>query len=69
MPEQVEFPETGCVWNKQVAAVGENRKNGAEDQLSVAPGGEAFASCTELSDSSERGFGLCQRSQQMNGGV
>jgi len=31
MPERVEFPESGCVRNKQVTAVGENWKNGAED--------------------------------------
>ena len=31
MPERVEFPKSGCVRNKQVAAIGENRKNGAED--------------------------------------
>ena len=30
MPERVEFPKSGCVRNKQVAAVGENRKNGAK---------------------------------------
>jgi len=31
MPEPVEFPERGSVRNIQVAAGGENRKNGAED--------------------------------------
>jgi len=31
MPEAVEFLESGCVWNKKVLAVGENRKDGAEN--------------------------------------
>jgi len=31
MPEPVEFFKSGCVRTKQVAAVGEDRKNGAED--------------------------------------
>jgi len=31
MPERVEFLESGRVRNKKVAAVGENRKDGAED--------------------------------------
>ena len=30
MPELVDFLESGCVPNKKVAAVGENRKDGAE---------------------------------------
>jgi len=59
MPEGVEFLKSSCVRNKQVTAVGKNRKDGAEDQLPVVPGGEAFASCAELTDRSERGFGKC----------
>jgi len=31
MPERVGFPERGCVRNQEVAAVGENGKNGAKD--------------------------------------
>jgi len=31
MPERVEFLKSGCVQNKGVAAIGENRKDGAED--------------------------------------
>jgi len=31
MPQQVEFLKSGCVRNKEVAAVGENRKDGSED--------------------------------------
>jgi len=31
MPERVEFLTSGCVRNKQVAAVREDRKNGTED--------------------------------------
>ena len=68
-PERVEFLTSGCVRKNKVAAVGENRKDGAEDQLSVAPGGEAFASCTELSDCSKRGFRYPQLSQEMNRGM
>jgi len=60
MPERVEFLKCGCVRNKEVRAIGDNRKDGAEIYLSIAPGGEAFASCTELSDSSERGLSQCQ---------
>jgi len=69
MPERVEFSKSGSIRNKQVTAIGKNRKDGAEDWLSVAPGGEAFASSTELTDRSEGGFGECRPSQEMNGGV
>jgi len=31
MPEQVEFLKSGRIRNKKVTAVGENRKDGAED--------------------------------------
>jgi len=31
MPQRVEFLKSGCVQNKKVAAVGENREDGAED--------------------------------------
>ena len=31
MSECVEFSKRGCVRNKQVTAVGKNRKDGAED--------------------------------------
>jgi len=57
MPERVEFAKSGRVRDKQVAAIGEDRKDGTEDSFSVASGGEGFTSCTKLPDCSERGFG------------
>ena len=69
MPEQVEFLESGCVRKKKVAAVGEYRGDGTVDLLSIAPGAEAFASCTKLSDCSERGFSKSLPSHKVNGGV
>jgi len=59
MLEEADFPKSGSVRDTEVAALGENRKDGAEDKLSVALGREAFASGTELPDCSERGFGNC----------
>jgi len=50
MPERVKFLKCGRVRGKQVAAICKDREDGTKNKSFVAPAGEAFASCTELSD-------------------
>jgi len=69
LPEGVEFLKCGHFRGKDVTAIGKDREDGAKDQLSIAPRGEAFASCTELSNCSESGLGKCQPSLEVGGGL
>ena len=69
MPERVEFLKCACIRDKEVAAIGEDRQDGAKNQFSVAPGGEAFASGTKLPDCSERGLGKCRPSSEVDRGL
>ena len=69
MPKRVEFLKCACVRDKEVSAIGEYPKDGAENKFSVAPGGEAFASCTKLPDCSERGLGKSQPSSEVGRGL
>jgi len=69
MPEGVVFLKCGHVRGKEVTAIGKDLEDGAKDKLSIAPGGEAFATCTEQSYCSERGLGMCQPSSDVDGGL
>jgi len=66
MRKRVEFLKCGCGQDKKVTDMGKDREDGAKYKFSIAPGGEAYTSFTELSDSGEGSLGKRQPSLEVD---